>query len=65
MNDLSRIPSVDQILTTKSGISLVENYGHQATVDAVRDCLALVRQDFLENGSEVPDLHIHLKMIAD
>ena len=65
MNDLSRIPSVDQILTSKSGYSLVENYGHQATVDAVRDCLALVRQDFLENGSEVPDLELLLKMIAD
>ena len=65
MNDLSRIPSVDQILTSKSGYSLVENYGHQATVDAVRDCLALVRQDFLDNGSEVPDLDLLLKMIAD
>ncbi len=42
-----------------------ESYGHQATVDAVRACLDRVRKDFLENGSEVPDLEELLKMTAD
>ncbi len=65
MNDLSQIPSVDQILTSKPGISMEESYGHQATVDAVRACLDRVRKDFLENGSEVPDLEELLKMTAD
>ena len=65
MNDLSQIPSVDQILSTGQGKSLVGIYGHQATVDAVRDCLDLVRQDFLKSGSEVPDLEVLLKMTAD
>jgi len=65
MNDLSQIPSVDQILSTGQGKSLVGIYGHQPTVDAVRDCLDLVRQDFLKSGSEVPDLEVLLKMTAD
>jgi len=65
MNDLSQIPSVDQILSGKEGLSMVEEYGHQATVDAVRSCLDLVRKDFLENGSVVPDLTGLLMMIAD
>lgn len=50
MNDLSQIPSVDQMLSSKSGKTLVENYGHQAAVDAVRICLDRVRKDFLERG---------------
>jgi len=65
MNDLSQIPSVDQILSTGQGKSLVGIYGHQATVDAVRACLDLVRQDFLKSGSKVPDLEVLLKMTAD
>ena len=65
MNDLSQIPSVDQILSTEQGISLVGIYGHQATVDAVRVCLDLVRQDILKSGSEVPDLEALLKLTAD
>ncbi len=44
---------------------MVESYGHQATVDAVRTCLDLVRKDFLENDSEVPGLEELLKMIAE
>jgi len=65
MNDLSQIPSVDQILSSKPGKSLIGIYGHQATVDAVRSCLDLVRQDFLKSGSAVPDLELLLKMTAD
>ena len=65
MNDLSQIPSVDQILNAKQGLSLVEEYGHQATVDAVRTCLDRVRSDFLEKGTEVPDLSELLLLIAD
>ncbi len=65
MNDLSQIPSVDQILTSKPGITLVENYGHQAAVDAIRVCLDQVRQDFLKSGSDLPDLVGLLEMVAD
>jgi L-seryl-tRNA(Ser) seleniumtransferase len=65
MNDLSHIPSVDQILNAQQGLSLVEEYGHQATVDAVRTCLDRVRKDFLQNETEVPDLAVLLQLIAD
>jgi L-seryl-tRNA(Ser) seleniumtransferase len=65
MNDLSQIPSVDQILTSKPGKTMVENYGHQTTVDAIRVCLDRVRQDFLANGSDLPDLDLLLEMVAD
>jgi L-seryl-tRNA(Ser) seleniumtransferase len=65
MNDLSKIPSVDQILSSKPGQLLVGKYGHQALVDAVRTCLDLVRKDFLKNGSQVPDLEILLQMTTD
>lgn len=65
MNDLSQIPSVDQILSSEPGKSLVGIYGHQATVGAVRACLDLVRQEFLESGSQVPDLEALLQMTAD
>ena len=65
MNDLSQIPSVDQILTSESGLSLVETYGHQATVDAARACLDQIRQDFLKGGSNLPDLKKIIKLTAD
>ncbi len=65
MNDLSQIPSVDQMLSSKLGKTLVENYGHLAAVDAVRTCLDQVRQDFLERGSKVPGLEPLLEMVAD
>lgn len=65
MNDLSQIPSVDQILNAKQGLSLVEEYGHQATVDAVRTCLDRVRSEFLKKGTEVPDLSELLLLITD
>lgn len=64
MNDLSQIPSVDQILSSDRGVSLVQAYGRLATVDAVRTCLNQVRQDFLDSGSTVPDLEAILKETA-
>lgn len=55
MNDLSKLPSVDQILTTPSGQTLVGDYGHQPTVQAIRDTLDDIRLGFLERGEAIPD----------
>ncbi len=56
MNDLSQLPSVDQMLSSDMGQELVERYGHRPTVDAIRHNLDQSRQDFLESNTDLPDL---------
>jgi L-seryl-tRNA(Ser) seleniumtransferase len=55
MNDLSKLPSVDQLLKSPAGKILVEEYGHQPAVEAVRAALAEIRKRVQQSGSEVPD----------
>ena len=55
MNDLKKLPSVDQILSTPSGQDLVSEYGRQPTVQAIRTTLENIRQGFLEKGEVIPD----------
>ena len=54
MNELSKLPSVDLILNSSQGKALVEEYGHQPTVQAVRDSLEQIRQAFLQEGAKIP-----------
>ncbi len=55
MNDLKKLPSVDQILSTPSGQDLVNEYGRQPTVQAIRDTMENIRRGFLEKGEVIPD----------
>lgn len=56
MNDLSKLPSVDLILNSPAGRSLVEQFGHQPTVQAARDSLEIIRQAVLKGEAAVPAL---------
>ncbi|MCJ7715564.1 MAG: L-seryl-tRNA(Sec) selenium transferase [Anaerolineales bacterium] len=55
MNSLSQLPSVDQVLSSTRGVELVEMYGHDLTVEAIRSSLDQVRQDHLKEGYVIPD----------
>jgi L-seryl-tRNA(Ser) seleniumtransferase len=70
MNDLSNLPSVDQLLNLPAGKALVEEYGHQPAVEATRVTLATIRQKVLAGGSGIPSredivdgIRAHLKSI--
>ncbi|RLD02194.1 MAG: L-seryl-tRNA(Sec) selenium transferase [Chloroflexi bacterium] len=65
MNDLSRLPSVDQLLSSPTGKSLVGRYGHQPTVQAVRESLDQIRQAFLARGTAIPDQEEIMERIRD
>ena len=54
MKDLSKLPSVDLILSTPMGKALVTEYGHQPTVQAARKSLEQIRQTVLEAKVEIP-----------
>ena len=56
MNDLSQLPSIDQIINSPEGLVLVDEFGHQPTVQAARDALGGFRRAFLEKGDPIPDL---------
>ena len=55
MNELSKLPSVDLILNSAAGSALVEEYGHQQTVQAIRESLERVRQGYLADQQEIPE----------
>ena len=40
----TRLPSVDQVLRSVSGVAAVERFGHEATVGAARDVLGAIRE---------------------
>ncbi len=56
MNVLSQLPSVDQVLTSRQGKQLVDKYGHQPTVEAIRTILNQTRHDHLEKEKKLPGL---------
>lgn len=55
MSDLSKLPSVDQLLTTPQGRKLVDQYGRRPTVQAIRDILDGIRQAVRESGAVIPE----------
>lgn len=65
MNDLSQLPSVDQILSSEPGLVLVDRYGHQPVVEAIRSCLDLTRKDFLTKQNDIPDLEELIRHTAE
>ena len=65
MNDLSKLPSVDQILKSAPGAALVERYGHQPTVQTVRETLEEIRRAFLDGANPIPDQEEIMAAISD
>jgi len=51
---LRRLPSVDRLLQTPEGLALAEAFGHDLTVDAIRETLDAARQG-IADGHPVPD----------
>lgn len=64
-DELSKLPSVDQILNSPRGKAFVEQYGHQPSVQAVRDSLEIIRQAFLKQGASIPDKEEIMERIED
>ncbi len=64
MNVLSQLPSVDQVLTSRQGKQLVDKYGHQPTVEAIRTILNQTRHDHLEKEKKLPELEELLKDVV-
>ena len=54
MKELSKLPSVDLILSSPTGKALVDKYGHQPTVRTVRESLEQIRQTVLMGKEEIP-----------
>jgi len=54
MSDLSKLPSVDLLINTPAGKALVDQYGRQSTVQAVRETLDAVRQSVLQEEAGIP-----------
>jgi L-seryl-tRNA(Ser) seleniumtransferase len=65
MNELSKLPSIDQILKSPAGLILVENYGHQPTVEAARAVLEIIRSEVQSGGSGIPSQNDILIGISD
>jgi L-seryl-tRNA(Ser) seleniumtransferase len=53
MNDFQKIPSVDALLNDKAAKALLEQYGRELSVRALREILDTIRND-LKNGGSVP-----------
>ena len=53
---LSKLPSVDKIIATPKGENLVADYGRQMVVQAVRSTLDGIRENYLKDQKEIPDL---------
>ena len=55
MTALQRLPSVDQVLRTDAALAAVERFGRPLTVNAVRDCLASMRERIRTGGAVARD----------
>jgi len=62
MNELKSLPSVDRLLQTPSGTQLVEEYGHELTVKAIRQTLEQAREKIREEGKSSP---LEEKLVSD
>ncbi len=65
MNDLSKLPSVDLIINSPEGRALVEQYGHQPTVQAIRESLENIRRSVLEGKAGIPEQEEIVEWIRD
>ena len=54
MEELRKLPSVDRLLREEATRALVEEHGHDLTVEAVRQALDLARQGILAGGACPP-----------
>ncbi len=61
--ELRALPSVDRLLSTESGAQLAADYGRELTVAAVRETLALARDQHIA-GQAVPDEEVLLAQVA-
>src|SRR5262245_40687151 len=50
-----RPPSVDEVLRTPTGSVAAARFGHDATVKAIRQCVALARDAARAGGAPPPD----------
>ncbi len=64
MNELSKLPSVDQILKDPRATALEERFGHQPLLEAVRSSLEKIRQAYLRQGDKILDLDGILDLAA-
>lgn len=55
MNELSTLPSVDRLLKSPSGTRLVEEYGHELCVNAIRQVLEDAREKVRQEGKRSPE----------
>jgi len=53
---LRKLPAVNTLLTGELGLSLVEKYGHEPTVEALNAVLEKWRQAVREGCTHVPDI---------
>ncbi len=63
MSDLRSLPSVDQLLKTGQAIEWVTKYGRPLTLEAVRQALDIVRNEYAET-QRVPDVDGVLEQIG-
>ena len=63
MNSLSKLPSVDQVLSSSKGKTLQETYGHTLTVGAIRAGLDQIRKKLAGEGEAVPELEVILDRV--
>lgn len=62
MSDLSSLPSVDRLLQSTPGAGLVEEYGHELTVKAIRQVLEDAREEIRNEGKGSP---LEAELVAD
>ena len=65
MSSLSKLPSVDKVLTSPQGIDLVDQYGHLFVVEAIRTSLDWARQKFQQEEKTIPELDDIIKYAED
>src|SRR5262245_54208265 len=50
-----RLPSVDRVLRTPSGVVATDRFGHEAAVDYIRKAVARLREAVRAGAMEAPD----------
>ncbi len=51
MSDLSHLPSVDALLRSEAARSMIEQFGRELTVAAIRDTLETARENLFKGPS--------------